>query len=311
MQRITNIIKPSILKRGKYQSKVAEDEPAEIPLKQSQPVPYSHGSFRLLKKDDSSRSITSLQSCELVLGDHDLQSSISTFDSSDSSIFSEPHNYDDPLNQSESFSSLKHIEDLKPRDSPRSVKDKEDPKPEAQESCAVKDDEPVQASKPRRRMAFGNKRSPEPEAVSSTNVPKTKTNPRRSRATQRNTRPEKEEEVPGKIRSRSLCSKRVRRALRSSPTTDSKANTTLPKAPVQRSKSSRRITDYKDAKANVAPEKSTRTRSSSVAPKKKTKARSGSLDDFMTQYDDMMLEFPDEWQQKGAAYGDAKSVTGW
>jgi hypothetical protein len=31
----------------------------------------------------------------------------------------------------------------------------------------------------------------------------------------------------------------------------------------------------------------------------------------MTEYDEMMAEFPDECQQNGADYGDAKSVTGW
>jgi hypothetical protein len=301
MKHITNIIKPSSLKKGKYQSKVTEDEPVEIPLKQTQPAPCSRWSFRLTKKDNSSRSITSLQSCELVLGDYELKSSISTFDFSDSTIFSEPHNYE---NQNE------HIEDLKPRRPSRVVIDKEDPKPKSQQSCAVKDDESVQVRKPRRRMSFGIKRSPEPEAVPSTNVPTTKTNPRRSRAAHRTARLEKEEEVSFKIRSMSLCSKRVRRAPRSSPTTDSKASTTPPKATVQRSRSSRRITDYR---ANVVPEKTTRARSgslddcmaeydemmvefpdaSSVAPKKTTRARSGSLDNCVTEYEDMMVEFPD------------------
>lgn len=362
MQRITSIIKPSILKRGKYQSKVAEDEPEEMPLKQSQPsqhVPYSRGSFRLTKRDDSSRSITSLHSCELVDSDHNLQSSISTFDSSASSIFSNPHDYNDPLSQNNSFSSLKHIEVLKPRRSP-AVKDKEERK--ARQACAVKDGVQVQLRKPR-RMSFGNKRSTEPKAVPSTDVPKTnprrsradrseqeeeevprkmrsrslcrkpqvvastsvvpKTNPRRSRDAQRNTRPEQEEEEPGKMRSRSLCSKRVQRALRSrpkpdskaSPNPNSKANVAPQKSTVQRSKSSRHITDYTDSKANVSPNKKSthsRLRSSSLASKKITQARSGSLDDFMTQYDDMMVEFPDAWQQEdNTFYDDAKSLTGW
>jgi hypothetical protein len=289
MQRITNMIKPSILRKGKYQSKLTDDDDSyEIPLvKQSQGAVSRRGSFKLTKTD-SSRSITSQ--------DPTLQSSISTFNSSISSISSVPYHYDDPLSGNESFSSLKHIEDLKPRQSravqddeqvqvrkPRrlSLSNKRSPKPQAVPST-VQDDKQVQVRKPR-RLSLSNKRSPKPQAVPSTNVPKT--NPRRSRTVQA------EQEVPRLIKSRSLSSKRAPRVQRCSSSrhvTDSKANV-APK--VQRSSSSRRITD---SKANVAPRKSL-----------------GSLDDFMNQYDEIMVEFPDARLQEHTDYGGSKSVTGW
>jgi hypothetical protein len=253
MQRITNIIKPSILRKGKYNSKVTDDESDEMPLKQSRSGASRRGSFRLTKKD-SSRSIASQ--------DQTLQSSISTFNSSISSIHS-PHHYDDPLSGNESFSSLKHIEDLKPRHS-RAVQDEEEPTP--RRSRAVQGDEQEQLRKPR-RLSLGNKRSSKPQAVPSTNEPKI--NPRRPRTVQA------EQEVPRKIMSKSLSSKRVPR--------------------VKRSSSSRRLVDYK---ANVAPQKST-TRGSL------------SLDDFMEQYDEIMVEFPDMRIEKDMDYGESKSVTGW
>jgi hypothetical protein len=261
MQRITNIIKPSILRKGKYHSKLTDDESDEMSLKQSQPRASRRGSFRLTKTD-SSRSITSQ--------DQTLQSSISTFNSSISSISSVPHHYDDPLSGNESYSSLKHIEDLEPRHS-RAVQDEEEPKP--RRSRALQGDEQVQLRKPR-RLSLGNKQSPKAQAV----VPSTngsKMNPRRSRTVQRNTRPEQEEEEPGKIMTKSLSSKRVRK--------------------VQRSSSSRRISD---SKANVTP-------------RKFTTAGSCSLDDFMEQYDEIMVEFPDTRIQKDMDYGGSKSVTGW
>jgi hypothetical protein len=254
MQRITNIIKPSILRKGKYHSKLTDDESDEMPLKQGQPVASRRGSFRLTKKD-SSRSITSQ--------DQTLQSSISTFNSSISSISSVPHDYDDPLSGNDSCSSLKHIEDLKPRHS-RAVQDEAEPKP--RRSRAVQGNEQVQLRKPR-RLSLGNKRSPKPQAVPSTNVPKM--NPRRSRTVQA------EQEVPRQIMSKSLSSKRVPR--------------------VQRSNSSRHITD---SKANGARRKSTTTGSCS-------------LNDFMEQYDEIMVEFPDARVQKDLDYGGSKSVTGW
>lgn len=261
MQRITNIIKPSILKKGKYQSKVTDDESDEMPLKQSQSGASRRGSFQLTKKD-SSRSITSQ--------DQTLQSSISTFNSSISSLSSVPHHYDDPLSgNEESYSSLKHIEDLKPR-----------------HSSAAQDGEQVKLSKPRRRLSLGSKRSTKPQAVSSTsNVPKM--NPRRSRTVQA------EQEVPRKIISRSLSSRRAPRLQRSIPDTDSKANAAPQMSTVRRSSSSRRITDYTDSKANVAPRISTTTGSCS-------------LNDFMEQYDEIMVKFPD-----ARDYGGSKSVTGW
>jgi hypothetical protein len=257
MQRITNIIKPSILRKGKYHSKLADDESDEMPLKLSQPPGASRrGSFRLTKKD-SSRSLTSQ--------DQTLQSSISTFNSSISSISSLHHHYDDddPLPGNESSSSLKHIEDLKPRH-PRAVRDEEEPKP--RRPRALQGDEKVQLRKPR-RLSLGNKRSPKPQVIPSTNVPKM--NPRRSRNVQA------EQEVPRKIMSKSLSNKRV------------------PK--VQRSSSSRRVTDSK----------------ASVAPRKSTTTGSCSLDDFMEQYDEIMVEFPDTGIQKDVEYVGSKSVTGW
>jgi hypothetical protein len=254
MQRITNIIKPSILRKGKYNSKVTDDESDEMPLKQSRSGASRRGSFRLTKKD-SSRSITSQ--------DQTLQSSISTFNSSISSIFSATHNFDDPLSENESFSSLKHIEDLKARHS-RAVQDEEEPTP--RRSRAVQGDEQVQLRKPR-RLSLGNKRSSKPQTVPSTN--ELKINPRRSRTVQA------EQEVPRKIMSKSRSSKRVPR--------------------VQRSSSSRHIVDYK---ANPAPRKST-TRGSF------------SLDDYMEQYDEIMVEFPGTRIEQDRDYGESKSVTGW
>lgn len=236
MQRITNIIKPSILKRGKFQS----TEYDETPVKQSQSEPFTTtrcGSFHL-KKNDSSRSIALEDLRELIIVDSD--ESVSTFNSSLSSITSAPHDYDTPLlyGNETSFSSLKHIEDLKPRRS-CAVKDK----------ARSKDDKQVKVRKPR-RLSLGKNVSPKPLAVTSTNVPETKL--RRSRAPTRTTE-EADEEVPRKIRSNSLCSKGVRRALRSSPKKESKANVTPKKSPGERSKSSRRITDYTDIKAAVTP----------------------------------------------------------
>jgi hypothetical protein len=268
MQRITNIIKPSILRKGKYHSKLTDDESDEMPLTQSQPgasrrgTPATRtGSFRLTKKD-SSRSITSQ--------DQTLQSSISTFNSSISSISSVPHHYDDPLSGNDSLSSLKHIEDLKPRHS-RTVQDEEEPRP--RRSRAIQGDEQPQLRKPR-RLSLGNKRSPKPQAVTSTNVPKTNSQRPRTRTVQA------EQEVPRQLMSKSLSTKSI-------------SSKRVPR--VQRSSSSRRITD---SKANGARRKSTTT-------------GSYSLEDFMEQYDEIMVEFPDARVQKDLDYGGSKSVTGW
>jgi hypothetical protein len=258
MQRITNLIKPSILRKGKYQTKLTDDdEHDEIPLKQSHHgVACRRGSFRLTSKD-SSRSITSQ--------DPTLQASISTLNSSISSIASAPYHYDDPLSGNESYSSLRHIEDLKPQHS-RTVQDTEDPKP--RHSRAVQGDEQVQLRKPRR---LSPKRSPKPQAAApSTNV--LKTNPRRSRNVQA------EQEVPRKIASKSLSTKRV------------------PKVQ-QRSSSSRCITAG-SSKVTVAPRRSTKTAACS-------------LDDFMDQYNDIIDDFPDLRLQKHTDYSGSKSVTGW
>jgi hypothetical protein len=258
MQRITNIIKPSILRKGKYNSKVlTDDESEEMPMKQSRSGASRRGSFRLTKKD-SSRSITSQ--------DRTLQSSISTFNSSMSSMSSAPHHYDDPLSGNESFSSLKHIEDLEPRHS-RAVPDEEDPK----RSRAIKSDDQPKLRKPR-RLSLGSKRSSKPQAVPSTNAPKM--NPQRSRTVQA------EQKVPRKIMSKSLSSKSL-------------SSKKIPR--VQRSSSSRHIADSKAI--NV--------------PRLITTRGSCSIDDFMEQYDEIMVEFPDKRIEKDMDYGESKSVTGW
>jgi hypothetical protein len=215
MQRIANIIKPSILKKGKYQNKLSDDDDSseELPLKLSKPGVSRRGSFRLTRKD-SSRSITS--------EDPTLQSSVSTFNSSISSIVSVPQTYDEPLRGNESYSSLKHIENLKPRN-----------------SRAVQDDEHVQLRKS--RSLPPNKRSRQPQVAPSTD--EAKTNPRRSKTVQA------EREVPGEVMSRPLST--VKRSSSSRRITDSKA-----KGAPQRSSSCRRITD---SKANGATQKSNKT----------------------------------------------------
>jgi hypothetical protein len=275
MQRIANIIKPSILKRGKYQSKMTDDdESEEIPLKQSHPRVSRQESFRLSKMD-SSRSITSQ--------DQTLQSSISTFNSSISSISSAPYHYDDALSGNESYSSLQHIEKLKPRRS-RAVQDDNEPK--SRRSRAVRDDDQVQPRKPR-SFSLSKKRSPKPQAAPSTNAPKPNSRGR-SKTVQA------EQEVPCDIMSKSLSSKRnptVQRSKSSRRITDPNANVLAR----QRSSSSRRLTDFK---TNAAPQNSTKT-------------GTRSLDDFMNQYDEIMVEFPDARPQKEKDYSGSKSVTGW
>jgi hypothetical protein len=212
MQRITNMIKPSILKKEKYSNKLTDDDESdEVPLKLSKPGVFRLGSFRLTKKD-SSRSITSQ--------DPTLQSSISTFNSSISSISSAPQHFDDSLSGNESYSFLKHIEELKPRN-----------------ARAVQGDEQVQLRKS--GSLSPTKRSRKPQVAPSTNEPKT--NPRRSRTVQA------EQEIPSEVMSKSISSKRVptvKRSCSSRHITDYKA-----KGAPQRSTSSRRATDFK---TNVA-----------------------------------------------------------
>jgi hypothetical protein len=176
-------MKPSILKKGKYQSKLTE-ESDEMPLKQSQPAAraanWRGGSFRLSKKD-SSRSITSQ--------DQTLQSSISTFNSSISSIASDPCLYDELSSGNESLSSLLHVEELKTRRSPNVQA------------------EQVQTRKAR-SMSLSNKRAPRLPAPLKIAQ---KVHPQRS-----STVVEAEQVQPRKPRSKSLCNKRVPRMQRSS-----------------------------------------------------------------------------------------------